>query len=418
MNAAPGRLTNVVVVGASLAGLHTIKALRRHGFTGQITCIGDERWPPYDRPPLSKEVLAGSRGFESTRLCSRSEIDDLHVEWLLGTPAQYLDCDQHAVHLASGRSISFDRLVVATGASPVNLAGAALLPRCFTLRTLDDAIALRAAALEAQHVAIIGAGFIGLEVAATLSSTTRVEVVEAAPYPLARTPLGESFGRYLWRMHEEHGVALRCDTRVDRLNDDSDPAQSGVVLADGSLLQADLVLVAVGIRPNTAWLDDSGLVLDDGVVCDEYGRSSVDDVFAVGDVSRWFAPNMGRHIRHEHWSVAIDQADIVAKYLLTRTDAEAPIRREAPYFWSDQYGTRTQYAGHASAGDTIGRLTAVSGSLPAWVYSREGVITAALTNGQARLFTQLRRAVREQACLADVIQSLKQNLGVDYELER
>lgn len=410
MESVSRRSPNVVIVGASLAGLHTIKALRRHGFAGQITCIGDERWPPYDRPPLSKELLAGKQTVEATRLCARSELDNLGVEWLLGTPAQYLDCERRAIHLASGRSINFDRLVIATGASPVNLASAGLLSRCLTLRTLDDAIALRTAASEAQHVVIIGAGFIGLEVAATLSSTTRVEVVEAGPFPLAKTPLGESFARYLLQVHEDHGVTFRCAARVDELNGNTDPTAREITLADGSRIRTDLVLVAVGIRPNTQWLDGSGLLLDDGVVCDEYGRTSVDGIYAVGDVSKWFEPTLDRHVRYEHWAAATEQADVMVRRLLC--DDGSPIRCGPSYFWSDQYGIRTQYVGAAMPGDAIARLRANNGVPAAWVYSRDGIITAALTHGQARLFGRLRRALLEKARLTDVVDSVTH----DWEL--
>nr|WP_107911322.1 FAD-dependent oxidoreductase [Streptomyces chartreusis] len=381
----------ITVVGASLAGLSTVRALRTEGYDGGIVVVGEERHTPYDRPPLSKDFLKGAVDAGALALGDADEYADLDVQWLLGERAVRLDPATRSVVLAGGRQLRSDGVVVATGASPRTLPGTDGLTGVHTLRTLDDAEALRAELLDGSpRVVVIGAGFIGAEVASTARLLgLDVTVVEALDIPLERQ-LGREMGLVCSSLHKDHGVRLLSGTGVAGLVGTG--RVTGVRLVDGRLLPADVVVVGVGVRPNTDWLAGSGVRVDDGVVCDSGCSTDVPGVVAVGDVARCPNPFTGRHARIEHWSNATEQARTAARTLLTGVPAPAPLT--APYFWSDQYGVRIQVAGYVAPG---AEPEVVEGDVDSRtftaVYRREGTPVAVLSLNQPKFFNRLRRTL-------------------------
>ncbi|MHA6765628.1 NAD(P)/FAD-dependent oxidoreductase [Streptacidiphilus sp. PAMC 29251] len=398
-------MKSITVVGASLAGLSTVRALREQGYDGSVTVVGEERHQPYDRPPLSKDFLTGGLDADALALGSPDEYTDLGARWLLGERAVRLDPAARSITLAGGRELRSDAVVIATGASPRTLAGADGLAGVHTLRTLDHALALRADLLDGRpRVVVIGAGFIGAEVASSAHALgLDVTVVEAAEVPLERA-LGRRMGLVCSALHTDHGVRLLCGTGVAGLvGDGGAPGAgratagratagrvTGVRLADGRLLPADVVVVGVGVRPATDWLAGSGVAVADGVVCDAGCGSSVPGVVAVGDVARCPHPFTGRHARIEHWTNATEQPGTAVRTLLSGRPAAMPAR--PPYFWSDQYRARIQLAGHVAA-DAEPQL--VEGDLDSRsfvaVYRRGGQAVAVLAMNQPKLFSRLRR---------------------------
>ncbi|MFI1508909.1 NAD(P)/FAD-dependent oxidoreductase [Streptomyces sp. NPDC020597] len=391
-------MRSITVVGASLAGLSTVRALRAEGYDGEIVVVGEERHTPYDRPPLSKDFLKGDIDADALALGDADEYGELDVHWLLGERAVRLDPVSRTVTLASGRQVRTQGVVVATGASPRALPGSDGRAGVHTLRTLDDALALRAELLDGlPRVVVIGAGFIGAEVASTAHRLgLRVTLVEAADVPLERQ-LGRTMGLVCASLHTDHGVHLLCGTGVAELLGQG--RVTGVRLADGRVLPADVVVAGVGVRPNTDWLAGSGVLVDDGVVCDSGCATTVPGVVAVGDVARCPHPFTGRHARIEHWSNAIEQARTAARTLLTGASAPAPLT--APYFWSDQYRTRIQLAGYVVPG---AEPEIVEGDLDSRtftaVYRHEGDPVAVLSLDQPKLFNRLRRTLVPAAAVA------------------
>lgn len=366
-----------VIVGGSLAGLRTAQSLRREGHEGTITIVSEEpHWPPYDRPPLSKQVLVGAVPPERVRL---RVPDGLDAEVCAGVRAVGLDVAARTVLLDHGERIPYDGLVIATGASPRRIADTAALAGVHVLRTIDDSLTLRAELEQATKVVVVGAGFIGCEVASSCRALgLDVTVVDVLPFALA--PLGARAGEIVRALHEANGVRLRLGTGVAGF--DGDDRVHGVRLADGTTLGADVVVVGIGVVPTTGWLDGSGLTLDDGVVCDEacLARGGDDRVVAVGDVARWDHPRYGP-IRTEHWTNAGEQAAHAARALVHGREAAGPFA-PVPYFWSDQFGTKLQFVGTCGAGD---EFSIIEGSVDdgRWVaaYGRDGVTVAALCVG-------------------------------------
>jgi NADPH-dependent 2,4-dienoyl-CoA reductase/sulfur reductase-like enzyme len=376
----------ITIVGASLAGLYATQALRAQGFDGEVVVVGDELRRPYDRPPLSKDFLAGK--IEADVLSLESADDDLRAGWLLGSPAVALCPSTREVVLAGGARVRSDGVVIATGARaralPGNLSGV------HVLRTIDDALALRSELLPGARLVVIGAGFIGGEVAATAKALgLEVTVVEAMASPLAG-PLGAEMGAVVSGLHEAHGVALRCGVGVQGLV--GSERVEGVELADGTLLPADVVVVGIGAVPNVEWLADSGIALGNGIECDSQGRTSIPAVIAVGDCAAWNDPRLGRPHRVEHWTGAMERPAIAVAALLGGDGWSEGRQVGIPYFWSDQYDVRIQFAGHAAEADsvTIEEGTAESHNLLA-VYRRGEVPVGVLSMNQARLFGRWRR---------------------------
>ncbi|MBU3867080.1 NAD(P)/FAD-dependent oxidoreductase [Streptomyces sp. 4503] len=386
-------LTTVTVVGASLAGLHAARGLRSLGYDGRLVVVGEERHRPYDRPPLSKEFLTGDGdpgdGPGRLALTDPEEEAELDAEWLLGIRAEALDTAAGQIRLTGGRALRTDGVVIATGATPRTLP----LPRLdgvHTLRTLDDATRLRAALRAgAARVVVIGAGFIGAEVASSCAALgLDVTVVEAAPLPLV-PQLGEEMARVCAGLHARGGATLLCGAGVEGLRGSG--RVTGVELTDGRVLPADVVVVGVGVRPVTGWLEGSGLALDDGVRCDAGCVTALPNVVAVGDVARLARPGTARTVRAEHWTSGMLQGAVAARNLLAGSTVE-PFEA-LPYFWSDQYGARIQYAGRRAPGDTV-RIAegdpADGGGFLA-VYERDGITTAVLGVDRPRPFMRLRR---------------------------
>jgi NADPH-dependent 2,4-dienoyl-CoA reductase/sulfur reductase-like enzyme len=349
----------IVIVGASLAGLRAAEELRAQGFAGPVTLIGAEPHLPYDRPPLSKQVLAGTQPPEGTALpvAVAGGLDGLDVEWRLGARATGLDLGDRVVELAGGDRVPFDGLVIATGAAPRELPGTEALAGVHTLRTLDDCLAIRAD-LEAgaRSVVVVGAGFIGSEVAATCRGLDcEVTVLEALPVPLGRA-LGDEMGKVMGDLHRDHGTDVRLGTGVAGFEGDGGGRVARVRLVDGGAVEADLVVVGIGVSPNTGWLEGSGLALDDGVVCDASGLAAP-GVVAAGDVARWPSHRFGELMRVEHWDNAITMGVHAAGRLLAALGAGDPAGARpydpVPWFWSDQYDRKIQLAGRSSGADEV-----------------------------------------------------------------
>jgi len=398
------RLRTIVVVGASLAGLRGAEALRRLGYDGRLVVVGDEPHRPYDRPPLSKDVLAGKREPESVALRRPEAWDELAIDWRLGRAAVRLRRTEREVELAGGERIAWDGLFVATGARARTL-GPGPTPRgVFVLRTLDDAVRLRDALAAGPRVAVVGAGFIGAEVAATCRARgLAVTMIEPQPVPMLRG-LGPELGAMMARVHRDHGVDLRCGVGVAAL--EGAGAVEAVRLGDGTRVPADVVVVGIGAVPETRWLEGSGLALADGLVCDA-SCAAADDVVAAGDVARWRDRHSGASLRAEHWTHAVEQAGHAAERLLAGPSFRAAYD-PVPYVWSDQYEVKLQIAGEPRPGDAMriadgsveeGRFVAL--------FERAGRLVAAIGVNRARQVLAYRRRIREErdAAAADGAQS-------------
>ena len=380
-------MKSVAVIGASLAGLSAARALRGQGFDGELTIVGGEARRPYDRPPLSKEFLAGDVGEDALAL--ETDDEDLDAGWLLGVHATRLDAADGAVVLDNGTTIDADGVVVPTGARARSWPGSERLAGVHVLRTVDDALGLRDELRPGARLVVIGAGFIGAEVASTATKLgLDVTVVEAALAPLAG-PLGVQLGAAVARLHAEHGTRLWCGAPVAGLT--GTDRVTGVHLADGRQLPAEVVVVGIGAVPNIEWLHGSPLELANGVVCDQGGATPIPNVVAVGDCAAWHEPCVGWPHRVEHWTGALERPAIAVATLLAGGHHNGTPARP-PYFWSDQYDCRIQFAGIADPGDQI---TVEVGSLHdasfLAVYRRDGQPVAVLGVNQPRLFTRWRR---------------------------
>ncbi|WP_433470278.1 NAD(P)/FAD-dependent oxidoreductase [Saccharomonospora azurea] len=339
--------SHVVVVGASAGGLSTAEALRRQGFTGRLTIVGAEPHPPYDRPPLSKQVLAGVWEPERARLRTEPTLSAVDAQWCLGDPAVAFDAATRSVRTRSGTTVSGDAVVLATGAAPLRLPGSTDLAGVHVLRTLDDALGLRAALTEGRRLVVVGEGVLGSEVAATARTLgMSVTMVGPQPRPLA-AQLGPLVSGLLADLHREHGVELALGHAVDGLVGRHGRV-TGVRLDGGRVLPADVVVVAIGAAPATAWLQGSGVPVDDGVVCDSRCRAA-DGVYAVGDVARWHHPGLGTSVRLENRTNATEAAQVVAANVLGEDRAYAPV----PHYWTDQFDAKIQVFGLPSATDEI-----------------------------------------------------------------
>ncbi len=401
-------LERVVIVGASLAGLRAAETLRQQDFSGEVVVIGAEAHRPYDRPPLSKKVLSGEWEPDRIQLRQPETFDELAVTWELGVAATGLDLATAAVTLADGRTVGFDGLIIATGAAPKQLADQHSFDHVHVLRTVDDSLAVRAAIADGgRRVVVIGAGFIGLEVAAIARQLGNdVTVLEGAPAPLIRG-LGAEMGAVIGALHAAHGVKIRCNVSVIGLS------ESGVEVRDehgaDELVAADVIVVGVGVTPSTAWLDGSGLELRDGIVCDDGLRAATDPpgdlavrmplVFAAGDVARWPNRLLGHEMRVEHWTNAAEQGAHAASNLLAvaaggPTEPYAPV----PFFWSDQFEHRIQFVGHAMPGDDV---QVVAGSVAdakfLALFGSSGRFHGALGLNAPRLVMPTRHLLLEQA---------------------
>lgn len=384
-------MQTLAIIGASLAGLSAARAARAQGFTGRLVIIGAETHRPYDRPPLSKDFLAGRIGADDLFLEAGEETDGLDAQWFLGVRAYSFDAATRTITLADGTVVVADKVVLATGAAARTLPEIAGAPNVFTLRSLDDARALGARLVAGARLVVIGAGFIGAEVASTAKTLgASVTVIERAATPLSG-PLGATMGAIISGLHSFNDVELLCDTAVTSFTYTGTEV-SGVVLDSGRVLAADVVLVGIGAIPNIGWLTGSGLELGNGVICDSMGRTNTAGVVAVGDCAAWFDLRSGTHRRVEHWTEASQRAAIAVSALLT--EALVPAPANAPYFWSDQYGSRVQFAGDAGAADRVEILEGDPGNQSfVAVYYDGPEPVAVLGMNQVRLFTKWRKSL-------------------------
>jgi NADPH-dependent 2,4-dienoyl-CoA reductase/sulfur reductase-like enzyme len=381
-------MRTLCIVGGSLAGLSTARALRNQGFDGRLVLVGDEQHRPYDRPPLSKDFLAGK--VDVADLSLECEDEDLGLDWRLGVRAIGLDSSSRAVLLDNGDVVLADGLVVATGATARTLATGHGLDGLHVLRTLDHALSLRDDLVGRPSLVVVGGGFIGSEIASTARTLgLEVTLVTGGREPL-RGQLG-SFASVVKELHAEHGVRVESGAKVTGFTGGG--RVDGVVLDDGRRLPADTVALGIGAVPNTDFLLGSGVEVDDGVVCGMNGSTSIPGVVAVGDCAAWFDPFVGHYARVEHWTGARERAAIAATTLLSGGTAPLP-RLRAPYFWSDLYDVRLQFAGHTELADSV---AVESGSVDERsflaVYRREGVAVAALAMNHTKPFTAIRRTL-------------------------
>jgi 3-phenylpropionate/trans-cinnamate dioxygenase ferredoxin reductase subunit len=388
-------MRTVTVVGTSLAGFSAAQQLRAQGFDGRLVMVGTEAHLPYDRPPLSKDFLTGKVEQDALALGEQSDFDELEAEWRLGDPAVQVRRLNGSVELLSGEQIPTDGVVIATGATPKLLPGTEGIGGLHTLRTLEDAIALRTELITGNpRVVVIGAGFIGAEVASScLDLGLDVTVVEAAELPLVHA-LGRQLAEACADLHRKNGVTIRFGAGVEEIRTDSHRV-TAVRLASGEEIPADVVVAGIGVRPNTGWLADSGVELDDGVVCDAGGVTALPNIVAVGDVARVHRPDLGRWVRAEHWTAANSQPRVATQNLLAGATVEH--HADQPYFWSDQYGVRIQFAGSAHPDDEI---QIVDGSVAEHCflahYERGGQLVGVLAFNQPRAFGRARRRIGKQ----------------------
>ena len=381
-----------------MAGLRAAESLRHEGFTGDITVAGAEPHMPYDRPPLSKKFLSGEWDADRIALRRPEVLAELGVRWMMGTRATRLDVSGRRIEFDDASSLGFDGLVIATGGIARRLPHQPALGGVHVLRTIDDAAALRNEIHEGARIVVVGAGFIGLEVAATASERgARVTVLEGLEAPLVRA-LGAVSGRAIADIHRRRGVDIRCSVQVASLN--GGDRVGSVTLSGGDVIPADLVVVGIGVAPATDWLDDSGLTVRDGVVCDEYLSAGVPGVYAAGDVLRW--PNalfddVETDMRVEHWTNAAEQGAHAAKNLLAELEGRPREPYVAvPFFWSDQFDARILFLGRSAPGAVVdivggdtatgkwcaaysmgGRLTGVLGvSMPKWVMPARALVAS------------------------------------------
>ncbi|WP_425281955.1 NAD(P)/FAD-dependent oxidoreductase [Streptomyces albofaciens] len=384
------RARRVVIVGAGLAGVQTAVALREQGWRGVITVLGDEPHRPYDRPPLSKAVLLGKADGSTFDV----DFEALGIDLVLGRHATGLAPASKVVETDAG-PVPYDHLVIATGAEPVTLPGCDGLPDVHVLRTIDDAERLRPVLAEQREVVVVGAGWIGAEfTTAAREAGCRVTVVEAADRPLAGAlPAEVAAPMAAW--YEDSGARLRINARVAALTEGT------VTLADGATLAADAVVVGIGARPATAWLAGSGVELspeDRSVLADERLRTSLPDVYAVGDCASFPSARYGSRLLVHHWDNALQGPRTVAATIV-RGAAEGPVYDPVPYFWSEQFGRFVQYAGHHTGADeTVWRGDPESA---AWsvIWLRDGVLVALLAVGRPRDLAQGRKLIERGAAL-------------------
>ena len=384
----------IVIVGGGLAAARTAEQLRRAEYTGPILIVSDEVHLPYDRPPLSKEVLR--KEVDDTALKPREWYDEKDITLRLGSAATGLDTAAQTVTLADGTVLGYDELVIATGLVPRRIPSFPDLEGVRVLRSFDESMALRTHASAAKRAVVIGAGFIGCEVAASLRGLgVDVVLVEPQPTPLASV-LGEQIGELVSRLHRDEGVDVRTGLGVAEVRGDGHV--DCVVLTDGAELSADLVVVGIGSRPATEWLDGSGIEVDNGVICDEAGRTSAPNVWALGDVASWRDP-MGHQARVEHWSNVADQARVVVPAMLGK---DVPSAVVVPYFWSDQYDVKIQCLGEPHATDVV-HLVEDDGRKFLAYYERDGVLVGVVGGGVPGKVMKVRAKIAARVPISEML---------------
>jgi 3-phenylpropionate/trans-cinnamate dioxygenase ferredoxin reductase component len=384
----------IVIVGGGLAAARTAEQLRRSEYRGPVTIVSDEDHLPYDRPPLSKEVLRAETDDVTLKPAEFYAENDITVR--LGSGARSVDTAARTLTLQDGSELGYDELIIATGLVPKRIPSFPDLEGIHVLRNYDESVALRKEAGSARHAVVVGAGFIGCEVAASLRKLgVEVALVEPQPAPLASV-LGQQIGELVARLHRAEGVDVRCGVGVDEVRG-GDRVEK-VVLSDGSELDADLVIVGIGSRPATEWLEGSGIEVDNGVVCDDHGRSSAPNVWAIGDVASW-RHSTGHQVRVEHWSNVADQARVLVPAMMGQ---EPPATVSVPYFWSDQYDVKIQCLGEPEADDTV-HVVEDDGRKFLAFYERDGVVAGVVGGGMPGKVMKARNKIANGAPISDVL---------------
>jgi 3-phenylpropionate/trans-cinnamate dioxygenase ferredoxin reductase component len=389
----------IVIAGGGLAAARTAEQLRRCGHDGPVTIVSDEPHLPYDRPPLSKEVISAGRGLSELILQPGQFYADNAITLRLGSAAAALDTASATLTLADGSELGYAELVIATGLVPRTIPSLPDLAGIHVVRSFEQADAVREHAGRAGRAVIVGAGFIGCEVAASLRRRgVEVVLVEPQPAPLAGV-LGERIGDLVARLHRGEGVEVRTGVGVAQVR--GTDAVEQVVLTDGTVVDAGLVVLGIGSRPATGWLAGSGVELaaDGGVLCDEAGRTSAPGVWALGDVAAW-RDAAGHQVRVEHWSNVADQARVLVPAMLGLPRPEVVV---VPYFWSDQYDVKIQCLGEPEPGDTV-HLVSDDGRKFLAYYERGGVLVGVVGGGMPGKVMKARARIAARAPIGEVLE--------------
>jgi 3-phenylpropionate/trans-cinnamate dioxygenase ferredoxin reductase component len=383
----------LLIIGGGLTAHSAAIAARHNGYGGAITIISEESNPPYDRTPLSKAVLQQKRDPGDLGFQPDGDYERDQITLLTDTRVESVDLVAQHVTDSNGNTHEYSDLLIATGASPIHLNGPGFdLNGVHYLRTIEDANEIKADLEHATNVVVVGAGFIGSEVAASARMLGKnVTLVDMLDSPMA-SALHPEINSICAAIHKDHGVDLRMNARVDKLRGGTRVEQA--VLGDGTTIDCDMVVVGVGVRPNVELFEGTKIELDNGVLTDEFCRTSVPNVYAAGDVANWWHPDLSQHIRIEHFDNAGSQGTFVGKVIAgVQEEPFAPV----PYFWSDQYDTNIQFAGFAPSGcDVVIRGNPDERAITAF-YLDNGSTCAAVTVNQAREFRSARRLVAARA---------------------
>ncbi|WP_165384174.1 NAD(P)/FAD-dependent oxidoreductase [Leucobacter triazinivorans] len=391
-------MRRIVVVGASLAGVHAAEALRERDYDGELTLVSAEARLPYDRPPISKELLLGTMESEQLLLRPESWYHERGVELRLGAAARGLDPAARTIALADGSELAYDGLILATGSTARRLPAVPDGPTVHVLRDLDHALALRPALQPGKHLVVIGGGFIGLEVAGVARRLgLDVTLVENSPIPLVRA-FGSDTGDWYRRLHERNGVQFVHECAIDSIGTNRGGTVLG--LSDGSAITGDIVVAGIGSIPSIDWLAGSGVALSGGVLCTPDLATSAPGVVAAGDIARWHNPIFGQEMRVEHWSNAVDQGRHAAATLLGDRSPFASV----PYFWTDQHDTKMRFVGRA-AGATDTRVELISDDKLVVTYGRDGVLIGAVCVGAPRQLAKYKVAIQNRVPWEDAAES-------------
>lgn len=391
----------ILITGASVAGTRAAVALRQRGYEGDLVLLEAEEHWPYDKPPLSKEALNPESPVAASPLLTAQTVDEMRIDLRLGTAVTSLDPTSKTVSTNTGETVSYDKLIIATGSSARSLPVPAGMTGVHTLRSLDDAAALQEALLQSSRVAVIGAGFIGSEIASVANSRgLEVTIVEAMKTPMSRI-FGEQVGAEIASIHELNGVRLLSDARFTGFVGDG--RVEGITLADGTFIAADVVVIGIGAVPGVDWLAGSGLPVEQGVACeDDLQVAGFPDIYAIGDLAVRPHPVLGFTARVEHWTNAGEQAEEVAA-LLTETQPPKP---QLPYVWSDQYGSRFQIIGRPSLGEVFLERGSVSEGTYFAVFADDvGALVGAVSFNDSKAISAFRKAHRKNKTASEFIDS-------------
>lgn len=397
-------MKRIVVVGGSVAGVHAVESLREIGFEGDVVLASAEHSLPYNRPPLSKEILLGKQKPQEILLRPQGFYEELNVDLRLGNAAEKLDTAEKVLRFADGSELSYDGLILATGSVARKPAQKGDAPPVHLIRTVEEAVALQAELRPGRRLAVLGGGFLALEIAsAAVQQGVEVSLIARNVSPLARL-LGHDVGQWYVKLHERHGAKVYCGSPVARYDQTRDGVD--ITLENGTKISADIVAAGIGAEPGVKWLEGSTLALNDGVVCSASLHTTAADVVAAGDIARWHNPIFGEEMRIEHWSNAADQGRHAAKTLLGDDKPFSSV----PYFWTDQYDTKLRFIGRA-AGFTDVRVEHMTDGELVVSIGRMGVLIGAVCVGAPRLLAQYKAAIQQQTPWSEAASLATQLIG-------